>query len=817
MNRPLFSILHSSARPHKWREIYDAWIKAAVNPEQVEYVLCADERWGFVNHEHATVEQENAHDETDCVACWQDTERDGENVVVWNTSRRCYVDGVNTAAQASTGRILIVNADDQYPCEGWDRELRGMLASRTQGEQSTLEGFLHFGERREWVIEVSTGTPTEHERGILVMPILSRARYERLGYVFYPEYESMFADNEFCEHARQDEIIIDARHLFFPHRHAAIDPEAGKWKKQAQVDEPYLVQNRAEAMQLGQELLAIRRKEKFDPTLRHNIERKEETTSAGAFVSPETNGAGSVNSPRKQPVVALCWPGETFNRIYLKHFFKLFAYLWSKGYAVWDANEYTSNVYVTREQIRRVMLAQEPKAELFLWFDDDNPAPTPEQFELLLQDLNDHPEVDGVTGWCWIYNSGNPNMGHIFPSCGTWAPDSMHWRPFDPVIFPNEQQPRLVEATGFPCFLMRRTALEKVGDLPFSPILSDEMDHGISGEDHAYCQRAQKAGLKFLAEPRVRVQHLKTCDATPEVPKIVCDPVIAVMMRVKNESRWLKRCINSVISLAGPNVFVMDDESTDGTYELAQSLGVNVYDDPFAGEPLDETRDKEWLLQRVKECCDPDWILCIDGDEELEPDGAEMIRRILSTNPDVDVFALNFLYLWDSFDQIRVDGRFSSLGRESLFRAKAGISFKSYYEGKDGEDPRCHVGLHCGNAPVTEGRRQPINVNLLHYGYVFREDRIRKYRWYRSIDPDNPLEDNYRHIVIGDLPEFPKDMKMQFGGPLKLIKLTPRMVPTFDVQPEPLTEGSGILTKTRDYSETDETAECLRREDEVTA
>jgi hypothetical protein len=52
--------------------------------------------------------------------------------------------------------------------------------------------------------------------GIMVAPILSRARYKQQGFVFYPEYESMFADNDFYEAARQDQVIIDARELMFP-------------------------------------------------------------------------------------------------------------------------------------------------------------------------------------------------------------------------------------------------------------------------------------------------------------------------------------------------------------------------------------------------------------------------------------------------------------------------------------------------------------------------------------------------------------------------------------------------------------------------
>ena len=44
---PLFSILHTSARPEKWRAVYDDWMAKCVHPEDVEYVLCVDPRWGF--------------------------------------------------------------------------------------------------------------------------------------------------------------------------------------------------------------------------------------------------------------------------------------------------------------------------------------------------------------------------------------------------------------------------------------------------------------------------------------------------------------------------------------------------------------------------------------------------------------------------------------------------------------------------------------------------------------------------------------------------------------------------------------------------
>lgn len=250
--RPLFSVLHTSARPDKWREIYQAWIKAAYRPEDVEYVLCVDQRWGF------TVEDISA-------SKWEYRLSNGTwgenlNRSVFNRDRRCYVDGVNTAARSSSGQILVVNADDQWPMQGWDSALYQAVLGSGRGLS------------QEFVVGVSTGTPDEHDRGgnpIIVMPVLSRARYVRLGYVFYTDYESMFADNDLHDHAVHDGVLIQAHHLMFPHAHPMIGedghlqkPDPAKW------DLAYQEQNRKLAYQVGQVILSWRRRIRFGDALK---------------------------------------------------------------------------------------------------------------------------------------------------------------------------------------------------------------------------------------------------------------------------------------------------------------------------------------------------------------------------------------------------------------------------------------------------------------------------------------------------------------------------------------------------------------------
>ena len=711
-NRPLFSILHTSARPEAWRKVYDDWMSKAARPVDVEYVLCIDPRWGF-----------------DPAADYG--MRSCDKVVV-NQGRRCYVDGVNTAAAASTGSMLIVNADDQFVCEGWDWELRRRLTY--QG----ADGPQHPNSDA-FVVEISTGTPNEHERGIMVAPILSRRRYEDLGYVFFPEYESMFADNDFCEHAKRDDVIIDARDLLFPHRHPMFDASVKK-------DAAYEAQNRREAYQLGENLLARRRASRF-----------------GKQPLPDSK------------VISICIAGEFFGLTWMLALMHLKDELMRRGWTVALHSAYTTNVFITRMLNAQSVLENPPVADYVLWLDDDNIV-NYEHVERLLEDLKARPDAAMAAGWCWIV-SETENVVRV--SCGNFSPDSAHLTHFDNVEFSRSRALRNVEWTGFPCVVMRHLFLESMGAGAFLPVLDPLLQFGMSGEDAAFCKRAVDAGHTLIVDPRVKVQHVKPRAIEPVFPADTPRPKVAGMLRVRNESRWIARVIESLKPLCGDRIFVMDDDSTDDTAQLARAAGAVVYPDPFPGEALDEARDKNWLTRRVIEECQPEWIFCVDGDEELEPMGAEKIFSVLR-QPAVDCYAVRFLYLWDSPDTVRLDRWYSSFHRQSLFRAELGLGFSSLYAAA-GID--VHSGLHVSNAPgAGEVATATMDVYMLHYGYMLREDRVRKYEYYNRIDPGNAMEDCYRHIVQGDIPEVPADAVLKYAGPLELRRLPKSLAPKFDVE-----------------------------------
>jgi glycosyltransferase involved in cell wall biosynthesis len=227
------------------------------------------------------------------------------------------------------------------------------------------------------------------------------------------------------------------------------------------------------------------------------------------------------------------------------------------------------------------------------------------------------------------------------------------------------------------------------------------------------------------------------------------------MTRVKNEARWIERVLASLLPICR-HVYVMDDSSDDDTAEIAASMErTTVWPSPFEG--LDEVRDKNWLLDRVTEDSRPEWILCVDGDEELHAADRGLVESALGGG--ASRYSLRVVYLWNDEWTIRTDGIYARFRRPSLFRATAGARFRSASAN----------GFHCSNTPAL-GRAEHLGARLLHYGYMLREDRMRKYEFYNRTDPNNLHEDRYRHMAIGDV--FPRSMRTKWGGPLKLEALT---------------------------------------------
>ena len=247
-------------------------------------------------------------------------------------------------------------------------------------------------------------------------------------------------------------------------------------------------------------------------------------------------------------------------------------------------------------------------------------------------------------------------------------------------------------------------------------------------------------------------------------------PTVFGMMRIKNETMWIRKVLASMLPLC-ERIFILDDHSTDATDEVCRDFSerVSVYRSPFQG--LDESRDKNFLLQRIQSFISEDylngdekspyWVLALDGDEELEKEGPDKILEAIN-NTDKHCFSLQVMYLWDSPYRMRVDGVYGHFNRPSLFRLmNKNFTFLSTPWGNG-------ANFHCASVPqeLLHGFG-PSPARIWHYGYISCDYRKKKYDWYNQIDPLNLNEDCYRHITQGDKGGVSASEKLKHAGPLE--------------------------------------------------
>ena len=107
-------------------------------------------------------------------------------------------------------------------------------------------------------------------------------------------------------------------------------------------------------------------------------------------------------------------------------------------------------------------------------------------------------------------------------------------------------------------------------------------------------------------------------------------PTISVCLACRNEADRLAECLESV--RWADEVVVMDLESTDGSAELARSLGAKVVIRPPV--PI-----VEMIRNEIAAHAGGEWILVLDPDERISPALADELRRVAARD-DVDAVVI---------------------------------------------------------------------------------------------------------------------------------------------------------------------------------
>lgn len=156
----------------------------------------------------------------------------GANITI--NDNTCCVEAVNSGGRVASGDIIILVSDDFQSFYGWNIALSRYYIKDTPQ-----------------IFQVDDGNTDE----IITIPIMTMEAYKMLGYIYYPEYRSMYADNDLRFEAERLNILVDATLLKFPHLH---------WSNGlAPKDDQYVWQEKSENWTIGSQVFERRKAELF--------------------------------------------------------------------------------------------------------------------------------------------------------------------------------------------------------------------------------------------------------------------------------------------------------------------------------------------------------------------------------------------------------------------------------------------------------------------------------------------------------------------------------------------------------------------------
>ncbi len=184
---------------------------------------------------------------------------------------------------------------------------------------------------------------------------------------------------------------------------------------------------------------------------------------------------------------------------------------------------------------------------------------------------------------------------------------------------------------------------------------------------------------------------------------------LSVVIITFNESRNIKRCIDSVLPIA-KEVLVLDSFSKDDTCEIARNLGARVEQHAFDGHI--QQKNRAWQMAAH------DWVLSLDADEALDDTLRQSIIDAVSYNDQtIDGYSMNRLTNYCG-KWVRHSGWYPDT-KLRLFRKGKGAW--------QGVNPHDRFDLH------EVGRSRHLAGDILHYSYYTREDHLKQIEYFSDI------------------------------------------------------------------------------------
>lgn len=120
---------------------------------------------------------------------------------------------------------------------------------------------------------------------------------------------------------------------------------------------------------------------------------------------------------------------------------------------------------------------------------------------------------------------------------------------------------------------------------------------------------------------------------------------VAICIPARNEERTIERCVRSALDQQYPNhrVYVLDDDSTDGTTQILDNLKSEFSDKLtiMQGKPKPQNwMGKSWACHQLSNAAEGDIYLFVDADTWLEPEAVAKTVRAMARD------VVDFITVW---------------------------------------------------------------------------------------------------------------------------------------------------------------------------
>lgn len=190
------SVLHPTCRSKKAREIRKKWFLNAKHPDNIEYLTCFDTK--------------------DKSLFFRKKEINNNSTEFFHPTSIGIVKKINYLGKKANANCIVMSTDDTIPERNWDEKLITTINWEEEIVVNTRDGSENK-EKRDYII-----------KGVVV----SKKRYEKLGYIFHPELEHLFADDFHSWISYRDDVVIERKDIFLEHLHPLVNNDfKEEWDK----------------------------------------------------------------------------------------------------------------------------------------------------------------------------------------------------------------------------------------------------------------------------------------------------------------------------------------------------------------------------------------------------------------------------------------------------------------------------------------------------------------------------------------------------------------------------------------------------------